>query len=188
MDISFTPVDNKRLANLCGVLDENLRQIETALGVKIARRGENFRVEGGATAARQASELLKQFYERAQRALSVDEVQLGLVEIVHTPVADDVRSVDMMPVLMTRKTDLHARPARQNSYLRQIQEFDITFGIGPAGTGKTYLAVNMNSAARCAHANQFFASSTRASYRRRVRRPPPAYALSRPSRVALRPH
>ena len=141
MDISFTPVDNKRLANLCGVLDENLRQIETALGVKIARRGEHFRVEGAATPARQAAELLKQFYECAQRALSVDEVQLGLVEIVQTPTADDARSIDMMPVLMTRKTDLHARTARQNSYLRQIQEFDITFGIGPAGTGKTYLAV-----------------------------------------------
>ena len=141
MDISFTPVDNKRLANLCGVLDENLRQIETALGVKIARRGEHFRVEGAATPARQAAELLKQFYERAQRALSVDEVQLGLVEIAQTPTANDARSIDMMPVLMTRKTDLHARTARQNSYLRQIQEFDITFGIGPAGTGKTYLAV-----------------------------------------------
>ena len=141
MDISFTPVDNKRLANLCGVLDENLRQIETALGVKIARRGEHFRVEGAATPARQAAELLKQFYECAQRALSVDEVQLGLVEIAQTPTANDARSIDMMPVLMTRKTDLHARTARQNSYLRQIQEFDITFGIGPAGTGKTYLAV-----------------------------------------------
>ena len=141
MDISFTPVDNKRLANLCGVLDENLRQIETALGVKIARRGELFRVDGAAKPARHATELLKQFYERAQRPLSVDEVQLGLVEIAHTPLADDVRSVDMMPVLMTRKTDLHARTARQNAYLRQIQEFDITFGIGPAGTGKTYLAV-----------------------------------------------
>lgn len=141
MDISFTPVDNKRLANLCGVLDENLRQIETALGVKIARRGEDFRVDGAAASARQATELLKQFYQRAQRALSIDEIQLGLVEIAHTPIADDARSTDMMPVLMTRKTDLHARTARQNSYLRQIQEFDITFGIGPAGTGKTYLAV-----------------------------------------------
>ena len=141
MDISFTPVDNKRLANLCGVLDENLRQIETALGVKIARRGEDFRVDGAAASARQATELLKQFYQRAQRALSVDEIQLGLVEIAHTPIEADARSTDVMPVLMTRKTDLHARPARQNSYLRQIQEFDITFGIGPAGTGKTYLAV-----------------------------------------------
>ena len=140
MELSFTPVDNKRLANLCGVLDENLRQIETALGVKIARRGEHFRVEGGATQARHASELLKQFYARAQRALSVDEVQLGLVEIAHTPAAGSV-AADMMPVLMTRKSDLHARTARQNAYLRQIQEFDITFGIGPAGTGKTYLAV-----------------------------------------------
>ncbi len=141
MDIAFTPVDNKRLANLCGVLDENLRQIETALGVNIARRGECFRVDGTTLQARHAITLLQQFYERSQRALSVEDVQLSLVEIAHTPVASGERHDDMMPVLMTRKTDLHARTARQNLYLRQIQEFDITFGIGPAGTGKTYLAV-----------------------------------------------
>lgn len=141
MDISFTPVDNKRLANLCGALDENLRQIETALGIKIARRGEHFRVEGAVKQARQAADLLKQFYERSQHSLSVEDVQLGLVEVAHIPAAGEVQPVDMMPVLMTRKADLHARTARQNLYLRQIQEFDITFGIGPAGTGKTYLAV-----------------------------------------------
>ena len=141
MDISFTPVDNKRLANLCGALDENLRQIETGLGVKIARRGEHFRVEGSLPQSRLAVELLKQFYERAQRNLSVDDIQLSLVEVTHTPPAGGERQEAMVPVLMTRKVDLHARTARQNQYLRQIQEFDITFGIGPAGTGKTYLAV-----------------------------------------------
>ena len=141
MDISFTPVDNKRLANLCGALDENLRQIETGLGVKIARRGEHFRVDGQLTQARLATELLQRFYERAQRSVNVEDIQLAMVEAAHPPAAGGERLADRVPVLMTRKADLHARTPRQNEYLRQIQEFDITFGIGPAGTGKTYLAV-----------------------------------------------
>ncbi len=141
MDISFTPVDNKRLANLCGVLDENLRQIETGLGVAIARRGEHFRVDGDPAQTRLAVDLLKNFYTRAQRALNVEDIQLAMVEVAHAPLAGGERQEGMVPVLMTRKTNLHARTPRQNEYLRQIQEFDITFGIGPAGTGKTYLAV-----------------------------------------------
>ncbi len=141
MDISFTPVDNKRLANLCGALDENLRQIETGLGVKIARRGEHFRVDGHVAQTRVATELLRRFYDRAQRSVNIEDIQLAMVEAAHVPPAGTDRQTGMMPVLMTRKADLHARTPRQNEYLRQIQEFDITFGIGPAGTGKTYLAV-----------------------------------------------
>ena len=141
MEISFTPVDNKCLANLCGALDENLRQIETGMGVKIARRGEKFRIEGNIKQTRLAADLLKSFYERAQRSLNIEDIQLAMVEATHVPVPGAETPEAMMPVLMTRKADLHARTARQNQYLRQIQEFDITFGIGPAGTGKTYLAV-----------------------------------------------
>lgn len=139
VEISFTPVDNRRLANLCGALDENLRQIETALEVRIARRGEHFRVEGELARARLAAELLQSFYQRAARGLSVEDVQLGLVEATHLRAGE--RREGMVPVLMTRRADLHGRTPRQNEYLRQIQEHDITFGIGPAGTGKTYLAV-----------------------------------------------
>ncbi|MEJ5210931.1 MAG: PhoH family protein [Burkholderiales bacterium] len=139
VEISFTPVDNRRLANLCGALDENLRQIETALEVRIARRGEHFRVEGELARARLAAELLQSFYQRAARGLSVEDVQLGLVEATHLKAGE--RREGMVPVLMTRRADLHGRTPRQNEYLRQIQEHDITFGIGPAGTGKTYLAV-----------------------------------------------
>lgn len=139
IEISFTPVDNRRLANLCGALDENLRQIETALEVRIARRGEHFRVEGELARARLAAELLQSFYQRAARGLSVEDVQLGLVEATHLKAGE--RREGMVPVLMTRRADLHGRTPRQNEYLRQIQEHDITFGIGPAGTGKTYLAV-----------------------------------------------
>ncbi len=138
-DIAFTPVDNVRLANLCGALDENLKQIETALDVTIARRGEHFTVRGEERQAALALAVLEKFYARAKNPLSVDEIQLGLIEAANAErVADDEQ---MAPVLMTRRSDLHGRTPRQNQYLRKIQEYDITFGVGPAGTGKTYLAV-----------------------------------------------
>ncbi|TCJ12874.1 PhoH family protein [Parasulfuritortus cantonensis] len=140
MQITFPDADNHRLANLCGVLDENLRQIETALNVNIARRGEVFNVTGPDRQVEQAERLLRDFYQRARRALDIDDIQLALVEVTHKPVAEAGPESDM-PVLMTRRTGLHGRTARQNQYIRQIQEHDITFGIGPAGTGKTYLAV-----------------------------------------------
>ncbi|MCU0933671.1 MAG: PhoH family protein [Thiobacillaceae bacterium] len=139
--VSFHDAENSRLANLCGVLDENLRQIETALNVSIARRGEVFQVEGDKAA--EAARLLKDFYQRARKPLDIDDVQLALVEVAHKPPPGQGGSPeeDNIPVLMTRRAGLHGRTARQNAYIRQIQEYDITFGIGPAGTGKTYLAV-----------------------------------------------
>lgn len=138
IDISFTPVDNNRLANLCGVLDEHLKQIETALDVQISRRGEHFNLSGGAKQIELASHALQNFYQKAGKSLDVEDVQLGLIEVAKP------RSNGMgvaMPVLMTRKPDLHGRTERQNTYLNQIQQHDISFGVGPAGTGKTYLAV-----------------------------------------------
>jgi len=140
MQVNFTPVDNVRLANLCGVLDENLRQIEAALNVTIARRGELFQVSGDSEQQQHAIKLLKDFYQRARKPLDIDEIQLALVEVAHKPHLPDANDGDI-PVLMTRRVGLHGRTPRQNSYIRQMQEYDITFGIGPAGTGKTYLAV-----------------------------------------------
>jgi len=134
--ISFTPVDNDRLASLCGPLDENLKQIEVGLDVSIVRRGESFRVKG--EQARRATELLTRCYLQAeQRALDIDDIQLGLVEARQNNVAD----ADDAPVLHTRRGDLRGRTPRQGRYITAIREHDITFGIGPAGTGKTYLAV-----------------------------------------------
>ena len=139
MQVTFPDADNHRLANLCGVLDENLRQIETALNVNIARRGEVFNVTGPDRQVEQACELLKDFYQRARKSLDIDDIQLALVEASHNPPAHGPEGD--IPVLMTRRKGLHGRTARQNVYIRQMQEHDITFGIGPAGTGKTYLAV-----------------------------------------------
>ena len=139
MEVDFTPEDNTRLANLCGALDENLKQIEDALEVGIARRGGHFRLSGEPHNMQLTAQLLQDFYARAKKPISLEDVQLGLVEVGKLS-AESVTTASM-PVLMTRRSDLHGRTPRQIEYLQRIQEYDITFGIGPAGTGKTYLAV-----------------------------------------------
>lgn len=139
MEITLQPEDNVRLANLCGALDENIKQIETALEVNINRRGSSFNISGKLDNTRMAAQMIENFYIRAKKPLELEDVQLGLVEIDKLK-PEDVAST-AMPVLMTRRGDLHGRTPRQVSYLQQIQDHDITFGIGPAGTGKTYLAV-----------------------------------------------
>ncbi len=139
MEITLTPEDNLKLANLCGALDENIKQIEDALDVNIARRGANIKIEGDTHNMRLAAQLLENFYVRAKIPISLEEIQLGLVEIDKLKPEDVATS--NAPVLMTRRTELHGRTPRQIAYLQQIQDHDITFGIGPAGTGKTYLAV-----------------------------------------------
>lgn len=134
VELDFSPVDNQRLANLCGAMDENLRQIENALEVGIARRGERFTLTGAKERTQRAAELLSRFYERAGRELSIDDVQLGLVESRSV-------AVDEGPTLSTRRPDLRGRTPRQRDYIQNVLAHDITFAIGPAGTGKTYLAV-----------------------------------------------
>jgi len=139
MEISLTPEDNVRLANLCGPLDENVKQIETALEVNINRRGNTFNFSGKLDNVRLAAQLIENFYSRAKKPIELEDIQLGLVEIDKLKPEDVATTA--MPVLMTRRGDLHGRTPRQVAYLQQIQDHDITFGIGPAGTGKTYLAV-----------------------------------------------
>ena len=139
MEITLNPEDNTRLNNLCGALDENIKQIETALEVNINRRGSTFNISGKLDNTRLAAQLLENFYVRAKKPLELEDIQLGLVEIDKLK-PEDVSST-AMPILMTKRGDLHGRTPRQVEYLQQIQDHDITFGIGPAGTGKTYLAV-----------------------------------------------
>ncbi len=136
LEVFFEPVDNARLARLCGVLDENLRQIENAFDITVTRRGEQFTLHGHPAQVLRGEMALKHFYARAENDLSLDDVQLGLIEI-----ANKGEAVAPAPVLMTRRNELHGRTPRQVEYLKNIQDHDITFGIGPAGTGKTYLAV-----------------------------------------------
>ncbi|MGB9150847.1 MAG: PhoH family protein [Burkholderiales bacterium] len=143
VELVFTPVDNQRLANLCGPLDGNLRQIESALDVVITHRAEHFRLQGHAEDMALATQALQYFYQRSNRAIDVEDIQLGLIEMTHNAPRPQRKSDhgNDEPHLLTKRTDLHGRTPRQVEYLKNIQAHDITFGVGPAGTGKTYLAV-----------------------------------------------
>ena len=133
---TFTPHNNPRLSHLCGPADVHLRTIEAALQVSIAHRHEQFKVDGPKARATQAMELLQALYEMAERPIREEQLQLMLASDSAMAEAED-GSV----VLHTRRTDLRARTPTQSVYLGNIATHDITFGIGPAGTGKTYLAV-----------------------------------------------
>jgi phosphate starvation-inducible PhoH-like protein len=142
--VTLAPLDNRALANLTGPLDANLRQIEAALDVTIARRGGTFDIAGAARDAAQAATAIERFYAEAKAPLSVEDIQLGLVEVIRAraPASSPRESDDDgVPVLHTRRSDLHGRTPNQVAYLKGILAHDIAFGIGPAGTGKTYLAV-----------------------------------------------
>jgi phosphate starvation-inducible protein PhoH and related proteins len=136
--------DNVQLANLTGALDDNLRQIETELDVTIRRRGHQFNIEGSQERAQQTIAVIEHFLGRAQRPISVDDIQLYFVEQRgrdgSQPVADAAGG-EPLPELHTRRRDLHGRTPRQRDYIQAILAHDISFGVGPAGTGKTYLAV-----------------------------------------------
>jgi phosphate starvation-inducible protein PhoH and related proteins len=139
--------DNQKLANLCGPLDANLRQIETALHVKIARRNGMLNVQGEKEATRQAITLINHFFEKSEQAVGAEEIQLALIELQNTKQLASPKEPTVMigedepVVLRTKKGDLQPRTERQKDYLKAVLEHDLTFGIGPAGTGKTYLAV-----------------------------------------------
>jgi phosphate starvation-inducible PhoH-like protein len=133
---AFAPPNNTRLSHLCGPTDEHLRTIETALQVKITRRQEHFKIEGGKAKAQRALDVLQALYEIAGRPISPDKVQLMVAG--DQQMDEDVEGAQL---LHTRRSDLKARTPNQSVYLDNIANHDITFGIGPAGTGKTYLAV-----------------------------------------------
>jgi len=133
---SFSPPNNTRLTHLCGPTDEHLRTVELALQVKIAHRHEQFKIEGPKPRAERALEVLQALYEIAARPISAEKVQLMVAD--ESPLSQDD---DGAQKLHTRRSDLKARTPNQSVYLDNIAHHDITFGIGPAGTGKTYLAV-----------------------------------------------
>ncbi len=150
---SFSPPDNARLAHLCGPLDEHLRTIEAAFNCTLTRRGEQFRVEGARGVPPLVIELLEALYAQAARPISPEMVQLAVTSAIatqqhhkahpgkhseDTPLPDEGNEG---PTLHTRRADLHGRTPNQVQYLRHILGHDLSFGIGPAGTGKTFLAV-----------------------------------------------
>jgi len=169
----FDPHDNRRLSHLCGPMDEHLREIEAAMGVRITRRNERVNIDGPKDVVRPVLDLMISLHERASRPLPPQSLQLALAEAraqlaiapaVTRPrgkaagaasgqvaaqgagvLEDATAGVPPTPapdlVLHTRRPDLRGRTPNQVQYLRQVLATDITFGIGPAGTGKTYLAV-----------------------------------------------
>jgi phosphate starvation-inducible PhoH-like protein len=156
----FEPADNRRLGHLCGPLDEHLRSVEQALGVQLSRRGAQLRIEGPRAQAERALALLQELHARAHRPIGAQALQLAIAGAVagaemsgaptgpargggRSPAAEDpaATGAGATPTLHTRRADLQGRTPNQVQYLRQMLASDITFGIGPAGTGKTYLAV-----------------------------------------------
>ena len=134
---TFTPHNNTRLTHLCGPADRHLRTIEAALQVSIAHRHEQFKVDGPKARATQAMEVLQAVYEMAERPITEEHLQLMLAGNG----AITAEGEGAPSPLTTRRADLRARTPTQALYLDNIATHDITFGIGPAGTGKTYLAV-----------------------------------------------
>lgn len=134
-------LDNTALASLVGPMDANVRQIEVITETTISRRNQTFRIAGSLIAAREAMHALQVLAQKASEAgedLTSDDVQLFFVgENAKKQDGDSVTNV----VLHTKRRELQGRTPRQNDYIQAILDHDIAFGIGPAGTGKTYLAV-----------------------------------------------
>lgn len=142
LELSLTPEDNSRLANLCGQYDEHIRQLEARLGVEISNRGPLFKIIGPEVAVEAAGKLLQELYDVAEGdTLAPADIHLHLqesgVETVIAAVPDQGAEV----IIKTRKTRIKGRGPNQRRYLHALVTHDINFGIGPAGTGKTYLAV-----------------------------------------------
>jgi phosphate starvation-inducible PhoH-like protein len=149
-EFDLLPADNERLASLCGPLDENLRLIESRLGVELRRRGNRFRVLGGRVPQARAEGVLRDLFRRSgDEPVTPESVHLALREH-EEPVADAVADPGATPAaggavdalaVRTLRGQIRARGTNQRDYLALIRRRDLTFGVGPAGTGKTYLAV-----------------------------------------------
>ena len=143
-DIVLEPADNNRLANLCGQFDEHLRQIESRLDVEIASRGNRFRVTGQPGAAEVGGDVLSKLFEMTDHErLDPERVHMLLQESFMDSVKDDATDGEGAEdeAIQTRRKLIRPRGANQTSYMKSIRTHDLAFGIGPAGTGKTYLAV-----------------------------------------------
>jgi phosphate starvation-inducible PhoH-like protein len=148
-DLVFAPADNIRLVELCGPLDQHLQQIEASLDVEVKRRGNRFQIIGMPAAIKRAETVLQDLYMRAQREpVDSERVHIALQELGMeargerdgNPDATAAASTDELKV-RTARGAVRARGPNQTEYLTNVRSHDLTFGIGPAGTGKTYLAV-----------------------------------------------
>ncbi len=147
-DVILEPADNNRLANLCGQFDEHLRQIERRLNVEIASRGNRFRITGSPGAAEIGGDVLLSLFEMTgQERLDPERVHMMLQESFMNDDTADLPQIgqgqdeEATVSIQTRRKRIRPRGANQTAYLKNIQTHDLAFGIGPAGTGKTYLAI-----------------------------------------------
>ena len=147
-DLVLEPADNNRLANLCGQFDEHIRQIERRLNVEIASRGNQFRITGKPGAAQIGKDLIQSLFRLTDsERLDPERVHICLQEVAMndgevSELPEERDDGDENPFeIQTRRKLVRARGANQRAYLKNIQEHDLAFGIGPAGTGKTYLAI-----------------------------------------------
>ncbi len=141
LDLVLEPADNERLRNVCGQLDEHLRQVERRLGIEINNRGNSFRLLGEAAAITAGREVLQGLYRAsAQEALTPASVHLFLQESGIDALLEDAPEVPES-VIKTRRGLVRPRGPNQAQYVHKVLTHDINFGVGPAGTGKTYLAV-----------------------------------------------
>ena len=140
-EVLLAPADNVRLVELCGPLDEHLRLIEARLGVEVRRRGNRFQLVGLEPAVQRAESVLQNLYARAQREpVDSERVHIALQELDMDSRDAEAAEPDELKV-RTARGAIRARGANQTEYLNNVRTHDLTFGIGPAGTGKTYLAV-----------------------------------------------
>ena len=139
-EVLLEPLDNERLANLCGPLDSHLRQLERRLGVEINNRGNNFRIIGSPRTVDLTARLIEDIYSASKgEIINAEKIHLFLhdanaEEEIDNELPDKVS-------IKTKRGVVKGRTPNQRLYLNNIQNHDINFGIGPAGTGKTYLAV-----------------------------------------------
>ena len=146
-DVVLEPADNNRLANLCGQFDEHLRQIERRLDVEIASRGNRFRITGRPGAAEVGGDVLAKLFELTDHErLDPERVHMLLQESfmdeAESAAPGEQRDAEEV-IIHTRRKMIRPRGANQAAYVRNIRDHDLAFGIGPAGTGKTFLAVAM---------------------------------------------
>ena len=144
MDIHLEPADNERLASLCGPLDRHLRQLEHRLGVEISTRGHVFQVLGEPAPVRAAGAIIRKLYaSTGEESLTADRVHLFLQESGIEEALDEASGEDRGAgeSVKVRRGVVHGRGRNQIRYLQAVRTHDVNFGIGPAGTGKTYLAV-----------------------------------------------
>ena len=136
------PVDNRLLASLCGQFDEHLRQIERRLGVHISNRGNHFKIIGPQQSSRAGARVLRELYEMAgDEELDPQQVHVCLQESAVADESGEDSVAQNSQIIKTRRLQIRPRGPNQRKYLTNLRQRDLCFGVGPAGTGKTYLAV-----------------------------------------------